>query len=573
MDDSNGKKKLPHGGVTAGIAVFCTMVMFGMGGVGTAGVSTTLTATSGVIAGAISADNSDVCEEASDKTSSKDSDSDSVAVNGNVKSWVDKYGQTAFDAGKKYGIPYEIILAQGVYESTWTANAGPIQTEFNNLHGIQAWKGCNKSGKQVNGAYWCAFDDTKDSFVGYAKFITENSNYKEALKYPGDPQKFIEAVVAGGYSATDVDKYASTVMGIEEQFAKYIKDNNLFPPSSQVDFDTKPSKDDDTDSSTSSNSSKSSDDTDKTEQCETESDCSDDKMEKAINWAVGIANDDSHGYSQAKRDNGTNYDCGSLVYYALVHAGIAGETKHAPDSAHFGDALKKLGFTELKFTGEKDLKRGDILVKPSSHVDLYIGDGKEVAAHHASPKGIEDDDPRDTTGKEISVNKFSFSQAEYVYRYSSSSCQANSNGVTVGKLTPPLIMQADGKHVDLGAMGIPAKDDHYQVYQCTWWAYERRKNIGRPVTTTMGNAGWWNDTARALGWQVNALPAVGDVICFEPGVHGSSKAYGHVGVVEQVNDDGSILISQSGRKVMSVVTETISKKQIADMGAGVSFIH
>ena len=50
-------------------------------------------------------------------------------------------------------------------------------------------------------------------------------------------------------------------------------------------------------------------------------------------------------------------------------------------------------------------------------------------------------------------------------------------------------------------------------------------------------------------------------------------AYGHVAVVEQVNSDGSILISQSGTGWMAVVTETISAADLKAMGGGISFIH
>ena len=79
--------------------------------------------------------------------------------------------------------------------------------------------------------------------------------------------------------------------------------------------------------------------------------------------------------------------------------------------------------------------------------------------------------------------------------------------------------------------------------------------------------------ATIFGYPVSDSPQAGDVICFEPGVHGSDPSYGHVAVVETVNADGSILISQSGRGWMSVVTETITAQSLAAMGGGISFIH
>ena len=132
----------------------------------------------------------------------------------------------------------------------------------------------------------------------------------------------------------------------------------------------------------------------------------------------------------------------------------------------------------------------------------------------------------------------------------------------------------DGWHVYIEAMGLHyTRFPDYDTYQCTWWAAMRRNQIGKPVDAHMGNGAQWNDTAARLGYQVGRSPKPGDVMCFEAGVHGSSGYYGHVAVVEQVNSDGSILISQSGTGWMAVVTETISASELAAMGNGVSFIH
>ena len=43
-------------------------------------------------------------------------------------------------------------------------------------------------------------------------------------------------------------------------------------------------------------------------------------IESAVNWAVKIANDNSHGYDQNNRW-GPNYDCSSLVISAFEQAG------------------------------------------------------------------------------------------------------------------------------------------------------------------------------------------------------------------------------------------------------------
>ena len=46
-----------------------------------------------------------------------------------------------------------------------------------------------------------------------------------------------------------------------------------------------------------------------------------DVVERAISWAVAIANDNSHGYSQQSRW-GPDYDCSSLVIAAFKYAGV-----------------------------------------------------------------------------------------------------------------------------------------------------------------------------------------------------------------------------------------------------------
>lgn len=86
----------------------------------------------------------------------------------------------------------------------------------------------------------------------------------------------------------------------------------------------------------------------------------------------------------------------------------------------------------------------------------------------------------------------------------------------------------------------------YPFSQCTWWAAIRRAQLGRPVTSTMGNGADWAATARRLGWKVDHVPEVGAVISFHRGQLGASATYGHVAVVEQILPDGSIITSECG---------------------------
>ena len=50
------------------------------------------------------------------------------------------------------------------------------------------------------------------------------------------------------------------------------------------------------------------------------------KTEKAVTWAIRIANDPAHGYDQDNRW-GPDYDCSSLVISAWQQAGVPVKTK------------------------------------------------------------------------------------------------------------------------------------------------------------------------------------------------------------------------------------------------------
>ena len=118
----------------------------------------------------------------------------------------------------------------------------------------------------------------------------------------------------------------------------------------------------------------------------------------------------------------------------------------------------------------------------------------------------------------------------------------------------PVVMELlNGRDKD----GVPAgfDPDHatgdtdgnaYPFSECTWWAYVRRHELGLPAGSYMGNGNQWADSARRLGYWVDRTPRQGDVMVFQSGQAGSSLIYGHVAIVEQVNEDGSIVTSECG---------------------------
>jgi len=162
-----------------------------------------------------------------------------IPQTGSLREFVDTYGQMAFNVGKKYGIPYEAILAQGILESGYGRSG--LTTKANNFFGIKAgnsWSGeviVLQTSEYVDGKYikvdaaFRKYSTPEAGWDGYGKFITSNSRYNSALQYPNDPIAYITAIWKAGY-ATD-PKYVSKVGSIANAIIEYIAETNKWPPS------------------------------------------------------------------------------------------------------------------------------------------------------------------------------------------------------------------------------------------------------------------------------------------------------------------------------------------------------
>lgn len=80
--------------------------------------------------------------------------------------------------------------------------------------------------------------------------------------------------------------------------------------------------------------------------------------------------------------------------------------------------------------------------------------------------------------------------------------------------------------------------NRYYYGECTWYAYNRRVELGLPVGSFWGNANTWAVNAAAAGYLVNHTPSVGAIFQTTAGY------YGHVAIVESVNSNGTITISE-----------------------------
>lgn len=121
------------------------------------------------------------------------------------------------------------------------------------------------------------------------------------------------------------------------------------------------------------------------------------KKDSYVDWALAIAKDDSHGYSQIWRD-GPDYDCSSLVIHALQHAGY--RTGYATYTGNMYSELSKYGWRSYSLSNTA-LQYGDILLNDAYHTAIYLANGWLVQASSDENHSWQGYKSGDQTGKEI----------------------------------------------------------------------------------------------------------------------------------------------------------------------------
>ena len=165
-------------------------------------------------------------------------------------------------------------------------------------------------------------------------------------------------------------------------------------------------------------------------------------VEAMVKWAETVAADDSYGYSMGvytgrgldrlcpytNEGASKDYDCATFVNAALAFSGMGDDfmkatVKPSPVVRGVRDRMKQNGWKKVtvkyKRNGKtyyrkptvKELKRGDVLVNTSCHIQMHVGNGYDVGAHNNY-----DGKTGDSSGREVSVNYTWTGYAE-VYRY------------------------------------------------------------------------------------------------------------------------------------------------------------
>lgn len=86
---------------------------------------------------------------------------------------------------------------------------------------------------------------------------------------------------------------------------------------------------------------------------------------------------------------------------------------------------------------------------------------------------------------------------------------------------------------------------------------------GNFASVPLGNGGEWATAWRARGWPADNTPEVGAMAHFAPGAVGASQQYGHIAVVQAVNDDGTVTIEEyNGATPYKYSTRTVPADQV-----------
>ena len=141
-------------------------------------------------------------------------------------------------------------------------------------------------------------------------------------------------------------------------------------------------------------------------------------IDKAVAWAISIADDDSHGYNNSGNGWGPGeYNCIGLVITAYMQAGV-NLTEH--NIQYEPEELLKAGFKDV--TGKVDLSTGKGLIKGDvlwlidssgvhGHTELVIAPGQLVGA-----RGDYDGVPGDSSGGEITTGPYVNMNWQKVFR-------------------------------------------------------------------------------------------------------------------------------------------------------------
>ena len=194
------------------------------------------------------------------------------------------------------------------------------------------------------------------------------------------------------------------------------------------------------------------------------------KVQSAVDYAVRIANDNTHGYDQVDRWGHPNFDCSGLVITAFEQAGIPVKTNGATYTGNMKKAFLKTGFADviktINLKTGSGLLPGDVLLKEGSHTALYVGNGLIVHASINEKGTIKGGKSGDQTGKEILVQKYYNKPWNCVLRYADSPVEAQKPNVGINVMVTSVGLNIrQGAGVAYKSVGVAKKGDILTIYE------------------------------------------------------------------------------------------------------------
>jgi surface antigen len=181
---------------------------------------------------------------------------------------------------------------------------------------------------------------------------------------------------------------------------------------------------------------------------------------------------------------------------------------------------------------------------------LAVYTGSSVSSLTAVTGGSNNDDPSGGTTSKVSFNAV----AGRAYQIAVDGYNGASGTITLHlylAVQPDFTLSAYRLNNPFWRAGFAPKSTNPPNPQlgnalgnCTWYANGRLRELGyssADLDKLVGNASTWDNSARANGIPVSSIPGVGAIAQTDSGGGGQ----GHVAVVERVNTDGTIVISES----------------------------
>ena len=149
-----------------------------------------------------------------------------ASLDGTPQQFVDALMPVAEHISGQLGVDSRVLLSQAALETGWGEKvirdgAGKSSFNFFNIKADSSWQGAvvtvptleYRDGVAVReNAAFRAYSSPQESFADYARLITTNPRYQDALTKAGDPSAYVHALQRAGY-ATD-PQYAQKVMSV-----------------------------------------------------------------------------------------------------------------------------------------------------------------------------------------------------------------------------------------------------------------------------------------------------------------------------------------------------------------------